>query len=384
MLIILQTLIYIRDSLLRAIDRVIRPVLFGTVFPAIKAAESDEDETEELVYADYDEEKGVVFYPPVYAQRYAAVFDCIIDERWHGKLEKVVDLGYHDASFIKYLKEVPGIHTILAVDIETLPLSHSSDLFKSNSHSTRKEDQLKIVLLQGNAADPDYRLIGCDAVVAIEMIEHMVPHDLERLVHTVFGFIKPWIAIFTTPNADFNILFKALESNGLRRLDHYFEWSREQFNDWCTNIVERYPQYTVIGKGVGPGPTGTEHLGCCSQLGLFINKDYHKQRDLSIDRMALVAGVPHAYEHLTDDNDSASFIDNELAPYDNGVCPHVCARWVALSLTSTSGAFGVHHRSSDGRRSMWHVQQYSYRILQLPTFILNIKPGTNLKKMVDI
>lgn len=87
-------------------------------------------------------------------------------------------------------------------------------------------------LFQGNAADPDYRLIGTDAVVAIEMIEHMLPHDLERMVHTVFGFIKPWVAVFTTPNADFNALFKSMEKNGLRRWDHFFEWTREQFHDW--------------------------------------------------------------------------------------------------------------------------------------------------------
>lgn len=64
------------------------------------------------------------------------------------------------------------------------------------------------------------------------MIEHMLPHDLDRLIHTVFGFIKPWIVIFTTPNGDFNVLFKSLETNGLRRLDHFFEWTQEQFHDW--------------------------------------------------------------------------------------------------------------------------------------------------------
>lgn len=97
-------------------------------------------------------------------------------------------------------------------------------------------------LFQGNAADPDYRLIGCDAVVAIEMIEHMLPHDLERLVHTIFGFVKPWVAVITTPNGDFNVLFKSLEPNGFRRMDHYFEWSREQFNDWlvlCLLLILR-------------------------------------------------------------------------------------------------------------------------------------------------
>ncbi|CAH2243780.1 jg12695 [Pararge aegeria aegeria] len=141
----------------------------------------------------------------------------------------------------------------------------------------------------GNAADPDYRLIGCDAVVAIEMIEHMLPHDLERLIHTVFGFIKPWVAIFTTPNGDFNVLFKALERNGLRRLDHMFEWSREHFHDWCSNIVTRYPEYTVTCRGIGPGPPDTMHLGCCSQLALFTAKNYIKQPDLDLNSLALVA-----------------------------------------------------------------------------------------------
>lgn len=92
-------------------------------------------------------------------------------------------------------------------------------------------------LFQGNAADPDYRLIGCDAVVAIEMIEHMLPHDLDRLVHNIFGFIQPYIVVITTPNAEFNTLFKAMKKNGLRRLDHFFEWTREQFYDWYVNII---------------------------------------------------------------------------------------------------------------------------------------------------
>lgn len=69
------------------------------------------------------------------------------------------------------------------------------------------------------------------------MIEHMLPHDLDRLVHNVFGFVKPWVAVVTTPNGDFNVLFKKLEKNGLRRLDHFFEWSREQFHDWLVQKI---------------------------------------------------------------------------------------------------------------------------------------------------
>ncbi|XP_053600608.1 uncharacterized protein Hen1 isoform X2 [Plodia interpunctella] len=288
MIIAIQTLIFFRESLLAVLDGLFRPY-YKRFLTFSRQSVSDDEESEDQVFSEFDDEKGVVFYPPMYAQRYAAVTDCLMDERWCGQLEKVVDLGYHDVSFIKYLKEIPGVKRILGVDLESIPLRCSSDLVIE--YTPKRENPLQVTLFQGNAADPDYRLIGSDAVVAIEMIEHMLPHDLDRLIHTVFGFVKPWVAVFTTPNGDFNPLFKALEANGLRRLDHFFEWSREQFHDWCSNIVLRYPQYTVVCKGVGPGPPGTIHYGCCSQLALFISKDYNKQQDLDLNSLALVANT---------------------------------------------------------------------------------------------
>ncbi|XP_072935151.1 uncharacterized protein Hen1 [Epargyreus clarus] len=302
MIIAFQTLIYFRESLLTALDWLIPIWPYYKKWALTKNGEVSDNGDEEHVFADFDDEKGVVFFPPVYAQRYAAVADCLMDERWAGKITKVVDFGYNDTSFIKYLKDVPGIKCILGVDIESLHLRCSSDLLSCDDYAPRRETPLQITLYQGNAADPDYRLIGCDAVVAIEMIEHMLPHDLERLVHNVFGFIKPQIAVFTTPNGDFNVLFKALEKNGLRRLDHFFEWTREQFHDWCSNIVARYPDYTVTCKGIGPGPAGTQRFGCCSQLALFICKDYHKQPDLDINCLALVANAPkhNELDEMTD------------------------------------------------------------------------------------
>ncbi|XP_013183355.2 uncharacterized protein LOC106129367 isoform X1 [Amyelois transitella] len=288
MIIAIQTLIFFRESLLAVLDGLFRPY-YKRFLTSSRQSISDEEETEDQVFSEFDDEKGVVFYPPMYVQRYAAVTDCLMDERWCGKLEKVVDLGYHDVSFIKYLKEIPGVKRILGVDLDSIPLRCSSDLVIE--YSPKRENPLQVTLFQGNAADPDYRLIGCDAVVAIEMIEHMLPHDLDRLVHTIFGFVKPWIAVITTPNGDFNPLFKSMEKNGLRRLDHFFEWSREQFHDWCSNIVLRYPQYTVVCKGIGPGPPGTLHYGCCSQLALFTSKDYSKQQDLDLNSLALVANT---------------------------------------------------------------------------------------------
>ncbi|XP_045761580.1 uncharacterized protein LOC123864895 isoform X2 [Maniola jurtina] len=316
MIIAFQALLFFRETFVTVIERFLGPYYRKlSLSLKFRSDEEDDNESDDHVFAEYDDEKGVVFYPPVYVQRYAAVSDCLMDERWCGKLEKVVDLGYHDMSFIRYLKDVPGIKQILGVDIESIPLRCSSDLLGCDNYIAKRENPLQVTLFQGNAADPDYRLIGCDAVVAIEMIEHMLPHDLERLIHTVFGFIKPWVAIFTTPNGDVNVLFKALQKNGLRRLDHMFEWSREQFHDWCSNIVARYPEYTVSCKGIGPGPPDTLHLGCCSQLALFVAKDYTKQPDLDLNTLALVAKTssPNNLSHIIDNWESPdSTIENNM------------------------------------------------------------------------
>lgn len=90
MIVTLQTLIFFRESFLRTLDRLLRPyynrlsLAFGR-----KGEVSDDEESDEQVFAEYDDERGVVFYPPMYLQRYAAVSDCLMDGPWSGKLEKV-------------------------------------------------------------------------------------------------------------------------------------------------------------------------------------------------------------------------------------------------------------------------------------------------------
>lgn len=46
----------------------------------------------------------------------------------------------------------------------------------------------------------------------------------------LLGQLSPKVAIVTTPNADFNVLFPNLE--GFRHWDHKFEWTREEFQEW--------------------------------------------------------------------------------------------------------------------------------------------------------
>lgn len=45
--------------------------------------------------------------------------------------------------------------------------------------------------------------------------------------------MQPKIVIFSTPNAEFNVLFSGSRfANGFRHEDHKFEWTQEQFCDW--------------------------------------------------------------------------------------------------------------------------------------------------------
>jgi hypothetical protein len=72
-----------------------------------------------------------------------------------------------------------------------------------------------------------------------------------------------------------------MEPGKFRHYDHKFEWTREEFQDWCNNICVRFPDYCVQYHGIGKAPEGHEHLGSCSQLGLFIRKDFLQTLDAS-------------------------------------------------------------------------------------------------------
>lgn len=62
-------------------------------------------------------------------------------------------------------------------------------------------------------------------------IEHLHSDVLDAIPNTVFDFIKPKLAVFTTPNVEFNILFPNFTGE-FRHFDHKFEWNRKQFQKW--------------------------------------------------------------------------------------------------------------------------------------------------------
>ena len=61
-------------------------------------------------------------------------------------------------------------------------------------------------------------------------IEHLEPAVLEAMPAAVFGCLSPKVAIVTTPNVEFNVMFPDLQ--GFRHWDHKFEWTRSEFEEW--------------------------------------------------------------------------------------------------------------------------------------------------------
>ncbi|XP_070156491.1 putative uncharacterized protein DDB_G0282129 isoform X2 [Polyergus mexicanus] len=177
----------------------------------------DDNDDKKPPTSKYRERKGLKFDPPAYVQRYSAVQDILDHPMYKGKIRKVVDFGCSELGFLRYLKNTPGVEEILCVDIDR--------------------------------------------------IEHLYPDTLMDLPFNIFEYIVPKVAIITTPNADFNILFPNF--SGYRHPDHKFEWTREQFQDWAQNIVVKYPSYSVTFHGICKGPAGTEELGTCTQMAVF-------------------------------------------------------------------------------------------------------------------
>lgn len=85
--------------------------------------------------------------------------------------------------------------------------------------------------------------LAIGAVTCIEVIEHVPPSQLEHFAHTLFAVLRKPCVIISTPNAEYNIHFPALNydpsaktpalrQTKFRDADHKFEWTRAEFEQW--------------------------------------------------------------------------------------------------------------------------------------------------------
>jgi 3' terminal RNA ribose 2'-O-methyltransferase Hen1 len=116
----------------------------------------------------------------------------------------------------------------------------------------------RVKLLHGSLTYRDKRLSGYDAAALVEVIEHLDSFRLPALERVVFEHARPGVVVVTTPNVEYNTKFETLPDGQLRHRDHRFEWTRDQFRAWATDVGNRFaykPRFLPVGPEdatVGP------------------------------------------------------------------------------------------------------------------------------------
>jgi 3' terminal RNA ribose 2'-O-methyltransferase Hen1 len=176
---------------------------------------------------------------------------------------RIADIGCGEGALAGELLKDPMIDELIATDVSARALIRAKRRLHYDDLPDRQRDRLKF--LQSSVTYADERLAGLDAVVLMEVVEHVDPPRLPALAHSVFRTARPAAVVVTTPNSEYNVRFPSLPAGNFRHPDHRFEWTRAEFRSWATEVAERYT-YAVEFRAVG---AVDPEVGPPTQLALF-------------------------------------------------------------------------------------------------------------------
>ena len=164
------------------------------------------------------------------------------------QVKRVIDLGCGEGKLLKYLLKNKSIAKITGVDVSYRALEIAKKRLHLEDLPFHQKDRIE--LIQGSLIYRDKRFNGYDAATLIEVIEHLDLNRLAALERVVFELAHPRLVIVTTPNIEYNALFKSLPNNKLRHRDHRFEWTRQEFQAWANDVASKF-DYQVAFQGIG-------------------------------------------------------------------------------------------------------------------------------------
>ncbi|WP_162055459.1 3' terminal RNA ribose 2'-O-methyltransferase Hen1 [Pontibacter pamirensis] len=180
--------------------------------------------------------------------------------------QRVLDLGCGSGKLLRLLLKDGQFRKIAGMDVSFSELQLANENLHLDEASPALRERLS--LFQGSVTYLDERLKGYDALAMVEVIEHLDAERLPTMERVVFGYAAPDTVVLTTPNAEYNVVFERLDPEAFRHQDHRFEWTREEFQNWCGHVCERY------GYEVRLEPVGQEEpeVGAPSQMAVFKKK----------------------------------------------------------------------------------------------------------------
>jgi len=194
-------------------------------------------------------------------RRMATVIDLLLA---HGA-ELVIDLGCGEGRVIERMVSEPSIRQIVGVDFSREAVDRAADRLKLDEGEIGRLRRRRIWVAAHDLLQSAPEVDRADAVVAVEVIEHIEIEHLERLAEVVFGQLTPSLVVLTTPNREYNVHLDLPELDSFRHTDHRFEWTRQEFRHWATQVADKF-RYQVTLAAIGEERPGT---GAQTQLGIF-------------------------------------------------------------------------------------------------------------------
>ncbi|KAL7753961.1 hypothetical protein RI367_000894 [Sorochytrium milnesiophthora] len=220
-----------------------------------------------------DNERRRIFREPLWDQRQTFVLQTI--RRYSSVVDSVLDLGCNNCDTVMPLLRMSLLSRVCGVEIDARTLNSAMRKLEMPEYQRTMlkhtaERPLRLELYQGSFYQYDARLQGVDAITLIEVIEHQDPEWLAMLPEVLFSWYSPKVVVVSTPNAEFNVHFPDWSPGQVRDPDHRFEWTRQEFENWCHEQCKQYG-YEVRFTGVGEPPQWSEtpDTGYATQCAVF-------------------------------------------------------------------------------------------------------------------
>ncbi|WP_207431521.1 3' terminal RNA ribose 2'-O-methyltransferase Hen1 [Sabulibacter ruber] len=180
--------------------------------------------------------------------------------------KRVLDVGCGEGKLLRLLVKDSQFSKLTGMDVSYGELQKAKENFRLDEASPAMRERL--TLFQGSVTYLDERLLGYDALAMVEVVEHLDEERLPTMEQVIFGYASPATVVLSTPNAEYNVVFERMDPEAFRHEDHRFEWTREQFSQWCARVCEQF------GYQVSIEPVGQEesNVGAPSQLAVFQKK----------------------------------------------------------------------------------------------------------------
>lgn len=151
----------------------------------------------------------------------------------------VIDMGAGEGKLTEQLAQIQGINKLYAVDPSNTALSKMNKRFSDIKFAVTPTIQW------GSLYYEDTSFSKSDVFILCEVIEHINEERLPGIMQLITNNYAPKNMIITTPNAEYNQVYAL---TNMRHDDHRFEWTREQFQQWCHEVA---PQYELRFVGIG-------------------------------------------------------------------------------------------------------------------------------------